>query len=127
VHIDVHAHVYPTEYLNLLERLGSTETAVARGMGADLTDAEIARRLELMDAAGVDMQLLSASPQLPHFGDAGSAADAARLIDDLYAGLVAAHSDRFRRARCRTRSPTSTPPSRRPPARLTSLDSPASR
>jgi aminocarboxymuconate-semialdehyde decarboxylase len=95
MHIDVHAHVYPTEYLDLLERLGSTETAVARGMGADLTDGEVARRLELMDAAGVDMQLLSASPQLPYFGDAGKAADAARVIDDLYGGLVAAHPDRF--------------------------------
>lgn len=95
MHIDVHAHVYPAEYLDLLQRSGAEATDVARGLGADQTHEDVNARLQLMDSAGVDVQVLSAAPQLPYFEDQGRSRDAARLIDDLYAELVARFPRRF--------------------------------
>jgi aminocarboxymuconate-semialdehyde decarboxylase len=42
------------------------------------------------------MQILSASPQLPHGRDETAAIDAARYVNDQYAELVARHPSRFR-------------------------------
>jgi len=50
----------------------------------------------LMDRAGVDLQVLSAAPQLPYGTDVDLAAAAARYVNDEYAAVVAAHPDRFR-------------------------------
>ena len=58
--------------------------------------AELDARLALMDRAGVGMQILSASPQLPHGRDETAAVDAARCVNDQYAELVARHPGRFR-------------------------------
>jgi 6-methylsalicylate decarboxylase len=63
--------------------------------GAGGTDAELAARLHLMDAAGVEVQVLSASPQLPHFDDEAHAICAARFANDLYAEIVRRHPERF--------------------------------
>lgn len=93
--IDVHAHYFPTDYLDLLERYGSTDTAVARGLRAGSDDGDIEARLAMMDVAGVDMQVLSATPQLPTFESQEHAVEAARLANDLYAEVVRAHPDRF--------------------------------
>src|SRR5206468_2937717 len=45
--------------------------------------------------AGVDMQLLSAVPQLPYFNSERDAVDIARRGNEVYAELVRAHPDRF--------------------------------
>jgi hypothetical protein len=47
--VDVHAHLWSERYLDLLVRLGSSRTAVHRGLGAGATDDELRKRFDLMD------------------------------------------------------------------------------
>lgn len=93
--IDVHAHYWTDAYLDMLVELGIPDTATQRGIGAGGGD-ELTARLKLMDRAGIDVQVLSAAPQLPYSGDADRAVAAARYVNDEYAALVSAHPDRFR-------------------------------
>src|ERR1700752_2535160 len=93
--IDVHAHCWTDAYLDMLTELGRTDTGTQRGIGAG-GGAELDARLRLMDRAGVDLQVLSAAPQLPYGDDEARTAAAARYVNDEYAALVAAHPDRFR-------------------------------
>ena len=93
--IDVHAHYWTGAYLDMLVGLGKTDTATQRGIGAG-DGAELTARLRLMDRAGIDIQVLSAAPQLPYGAYADRAVAAARHVNDEYAALVAAHPDRFR-------------------------------
>jgi aminocarboxymuconate-semialdehyde decarboxylase len=93
--IDVHAHYWTEDYIDLLVDLGLSGAVMARGLGAgDGTDLDA--RLRLMDRAGVELQVLSACPQLPYSEDGQEAASAARFVNDQYTGLVERHRDRFR-------------------------------
>ncbi|MEV6073304.1 amidohydrolase family protein [Nocardia sp. NPDC052001] len=92
--IDVHAHYWTDDYLDLLVELGKTDTDTQRGMGAG-GGAELDARLRLMDRAGVDMQVLSTAPQNPYGQDRDKAVAAARYVNNQYAEVVAAHPDRF--------------------------------
>lgn len=94
--IDVHAHYFPTDYLDRLDAIAAYETKYARGMGASETPEDLEGRLALMDRNGVDVQILSASPQLPAVADEAAAVGAARLANDAYADLLARHPERFR-------------------------------
>ncbi len=76
--IDIHAHYFPEAYLDLLERFSSGATDVARNRGAGDSHAELEARLELMDSANVQVQVLSVSPQLPYLEDEAHAVEAAR-------------------------------------------------
>jgi predicted TIM-barrel fold metal-dependent hydrolase len=93
--IDVHAHYWTEDYLDLLVDLGKADAGAARGLGAG-ADAELEARLRLMDRAGIEMQVLSASPQMPYAENKGKAARAARFANDQYAELAETHRDRFR-------------------------------
>jgi predicted TIM-barrel fold metal-dependent hydrolase len=93
--VDVHAHYWTDDYLNLLVDLGKADAGAARGIGAG-GGAELEARLRLMDRAGVQMQVLSACPQLPYGEDGTKATTAARLINDQYAALAERYPDRFR-------------------------------
>jgi 6-methylsalicylate decarboxylase len=93
--IDVHAHYWTEDYLDLLVDLGKADAGAARGLGAG-GGAELEARLRLMDHAGIEMQVLSASPQMPYAENKSKAARAARFVNDRYAELVQAHPDRFR-------------------------------
>jgi 6-methylsalicylate decarboxylase len=93
VRIDVHAHYWTNDYLDLLIDLGKADAGAARGIGAG--GAELEARLRLMDRAGVEMQVLSACPQSPYSEDGKKAASAARFVNDQYADLVQHHPDRF--------------------------------
>src|SRR6201984_3035195 len=92
--IDVHAHYWTDEYLDLLVKLGKADAGQALGIGAG-GGADLEARLRLMDRAGVQMQVLSACPQSPYGEDADQATKAARFVNDQYAGLVERHRDRF--------------------------------
>jgi predicted TIM-barrel fold metal-dependent hydrolase len=92
--IDVHAHYWTGDYIDLLVELGKADAGVVRGIGAG-DGAELDTRLQLMDRAGVQMQVLSACPQLPYGGDGQKAAKTARFVNDQYAGLVQRRRDRF--------------------------------
>jgi 6-methylsalicylate decarboxylase len=93
--IDVHAHYWTDDYLDLLIDLGKADAGAARGIGGG-GGAELEARLRLMERAGVEIQVLSACPQLPYAQDGTKAARAARFVNDQYADLVQAHPDRFR-------------------------------
>ncbi|MFJ8025725.1 amidohydrolase family protein [Streptomyces sp. NPDC096311] len=93
--IDTHAHVYPSDYLDYLDSCGVTTTGSHRGLGADDTDKELEARFALMARAGVDRQVLSASPLTGALPDAAQAARAAQMINDRYIGLVDRFHDRF--------------------------------
>jgi predicted TIM-barrel fold metal-dependent hydrolase len=92
--IAVHAHFWTDDYLDKIAALGNNDTAAQRGQGAG-DGAELDARLALMDRAGVGMQVLSASPQLPHGPDKAAAVDAARHVNDQYTDLAAHHPGRF--------------------------------
>ena len=93
--IDIHAHYWTDDYLDLLVDLGKTDAGAARGLGAG-GGAELEARLRLMDRAQVETQVLSTCPQSPYGEDAAKAASAARFVNDQYAGLAGLHRDRFR-------------------------------
>jgi len=99
MHIDVHAHIWPKEYLGVLERFGYPEQDHLIGRyfrdGGD-SDAEMDSRFALMDECGIDMQVITTSPLLPAFADEASAREAAVCINDAYAEIVRAHPRRFR-------------------------------
>ncbi|MPZ30973.1 MAG: amidohydrolase family protein [Rhodospirillales bacterium] len=94
--IDVHAHLWSEHYLDLLARLGNSRTAVHRGLGAGETDDELRKRFELMDGAGIEMQVLSVTPASPHFERQADAVEAARAANDEYAALTRRFPQRFR-------------------------------
>ncbi|MGV9408589.1 amidohydrolase family protein [Nocardia sp. NPDC003693] len=96
--IDVHAHLFPVSYLDVLDRFrGSGDgTAAVRGEGPGATPAELAARIELMDQADIEVQLLSVAPQFPHFEDRDQAVEAARAANDELAAAVRAYPDRLR-------------------------------
>ncbi len=88
--IDVHAHYYPPRYLELIGRPGLPPTAAAA-----LAGQTIGERLALLDRTGIDTQVLSVSQAQPYLPDPGRAAEAAKVGNDLYAELCAAHRGRF--------------------------------
>src|SRR5271170_6786290 len=92
--MDVHAHYWTEGYLDLLVDLGKADAGAARGLGAG-DGADLEARLRLMDRAGVEMQVLSACPQLLYGGDRDKAVKAARFVNDQYAGLAERYPDRF--------------------------------
>jgi 6-methylsalicylate decarboxylase len=93
--IDVHAHLWSERYLDLLARLGNDRTAVHHGLGAGDTDEELRRRFELMDGAGIQMQVLSVTPASPHLQRQADAVEAACMANDEYAALTRRFPDRF--------------------------------
>ncbi|MFI9380698.1 amidohydrolase family protein [Kutzneria sp. NPDC052558] len=93
--IDVHAHLWSEDYLARLAAIG-VPTQAQRGMGAGSAEEELAARFAQMDAAGVDLQILSVTPVSPHVPDEAAAVAAARFANDEYAEIVARYPDRFR-------------------------------
>ena len=79
--IDVHAHYWTEEYLDLLVDLGKADAGQARGIGAG-GGAELEARLALMDRAGVQMQVLSACPQVLSGDDGETFVRAVGYIND---------------------------------------------
>jgi aminocarboxymuconate-semialdehyde decarboxylase len=94
--IDVHAHLFPTDYLDFVQENGVTTTAGHRGLGSDDTASDLDARFALMDEAGVDLQILSVASMTGYLADRERAVAAARLINDRYAELVQRHPERFR-------------------------------
>src|SRR5215472_2635406 len=102
VKIDVHAHYFPLEYIDRLERYGASHvTGLVRTMNLGFAGSSgIADHLRNMDASGVDLQILSISGQLPYFEKEAEAVDAARLANDCYARLVREFPKRFAAFAC---------------------------
>jgi len=107
--VDVHNHFYPPAYLALLEERGRgvrirtdhqgrryLEEAGTRlaTLTPPMTDLE--RRFAMMEAVGIDLQVLSLTAPNVYAFDAGDAVAAARLVNDEYARLRALHARRLR-------------------------------
>lgn len=95
--VDTHAHVYPAAHLDDLEKCGipHDDTAIARGLQADDTAEDMAARIAMMDAAGVDVQVLSATPQMPALENEADAVRLCRDLNDRYARLAREYPGRF--------------------------------
>jgi aminocarboxymuconate-semialdehyde decarboxylase len=95
--IDVHSHYFPTEYLDLLDSFGGSQTgtAIAKHFLAGKDPGDLDARFRMLSDAGIDLQILSASPQVPYFKDPAKAVEAARLANDLYAELVRQYPKKF--------------------------------
>ncbi|WP_433236875.1 amidohydrolase family protein [Streptosporangium sp. CA-135522] len=93
--IDVHAHLWTDAYLDLLDSYGRTDTATQRGTGAGDSDRELEARFEVNDSVGIAHQILSVSPQVPHFARLQDAVHAATFANDLYADVVTRWPQRF--------------------------------
>ncbi len=100
--IDVHAHYFPLEYMDRLDRYGASHiTAFMRKMNLVFAGSSgIEGHLRNMDSCGVDLQILSVSGQLPYFEREADAVDAARRANDIYAGLVREFPKRFAAFAC---------------------------
>jgi 6-methylsalicylate decarboxylase len=97
--VDVHAHYHPRSYNESLDRLaGRSLGGFAGGRHPDTDDEEhIKRRIEMMDEAGVGIQVLSpAAGRAPYGVDEATALAAARIGNDLTAKLVQRYPDRFK-------------------------------
>jgi 6-methylsalicylate decarboxylase len=94
--IDVHSHFHPEAFRPVVERLVGRPWP--KGWDAfphtDTEDA-IKGRLDYMDAAGVDMQILSVGTHGPFSTNEVEAVEAAKFLNDSYAELIARHPTRF--------------------------------
>src|SRR5260370_31064429 len=82
--IDVHAHYFPKAYLKRMESLNADPTAGAHRPLASDEPGDLEQRLKMMDAAGVEMQLLSVSPTFPQFDQEQAPVDAPHQTNHLY-------------------------------------------
>jgi predicted TIM-barrel fold metal-dependent hydrolase len=98
--VDVHAHYHPRAYHEALSRMPGWGRGGGFAAGRQpVTDdqAHVEARLEMMEQAGVGLQVLSpAAGWAPYSSDAPSAAEAARVGNDLTAELVSRLPDRFK-------------------------------
>ncbi len=98
--VDVHAHYFPKAYNDLLVSIGgrslpeAARPITARPLRHD-DPAGLATRLQQMDDAGVQMQVLSPAASPPYAEKEADAVAAARLINDSYAELAQKYPGRF--------------------------------
>ncbi|MGH7817142.1 MAG: amidohydrolase family protein [Candidatus Binatia bacterium] len=90
--IDVHAHYYPDQYISLVSRFRGETNYRIRAPGAAVT---LEQRVDLLDKAGIRVQILSVGAQQPYFDNFNDAVSAARLGNNLYAEVCAQHGGHF--------------------------------
>ena len=100
--IDVHAHYFPVEYLDRLDRYGGSKTTAffRKGKLASEDFSGLDAHIRNMDLAKVDLQVLSVSGQLPYFANENDAVEAARFGNDIYARIVREYPKRFAAFAC---------------------------
>jgi aminocarboxymuconate-semialdehyde decarboxylase len=107
--LDLHTHYYPPAYFEAIrdtpgefafDTSPSGQTIIkyrgARFFGVTPPMTDVARRLEDMDRVGIDVEVVSLSTPNVFFADATQQPGVARLVNDAYAELVAAHPKRFK-------------------------------
>jgi 6-methylsalicylate decarboxylase len=98
--VDIHAHYLPKAYTDLLLRIGglslpeAARLRMARPRRQD-DPVGILTRLQQMDEAEVQMQVLSPAASPPYAEKEADAVEAARLINNGYAELAAQHPGRL--------------------------------
>lgn len=106
---DLHTHYYPPIYFDKIRELPSEfsfaqspsgQTIItyrgARFFGVTPPMTDVAKRLEDMDRVGIDVEVVSLSTPNVFFAGAQRQGEIARLVNDAYAELVAAHPTRFK-------------------------------
>lgn len=94
--IDVHVHHSPKAYTDAMARYAGAGRSPGWSAYPHTDSAEdVQRRLELMDEAGVDLQVLSHGIMAPYLQSETQAVEAARACNDGYADLARRHPDRF--------------------------------
>jgi aminocarboxymuconate-semialdehyde decarboxylase len=109
VKLDLHTHYYPPAYFDLIRRtegefsFGTDPTGRtiiryrgSRFFGVTPPMTDPARRLADMDRVGIDVEVLSVSTPNVFFAEGPAQVDVARLVNDAYAELIAAHPERFK-------------------------------
>jgi aminocarboxymuconate-semialdehyde decarboxylase len=94
--IDIHAHLWTTDYLDLCQSYGNVDTGTQRNKGAGMGQEEMDKRFAQMEANGVEMQILDICPQAPHFENKEHAVNAARKANDIYAEAVSRWPKKFK-------------------------------
>jgi aminocarboxymuconate-semialdehyde decarboxylase len=107
--LDLHTHYYPQAFFDQIRASGGEfgfdrsptgQTIIkyggARFFGITPPMTDVARRLEDMDRVGVDVEVVSLSTPNVFFEDAAGQPRVARMVNDAYAELVAAHPTRFK-------------------------------
>lgn len=94
--IDTHAHLYPAKYLDFLEEHGASPstTNIARNLRAS-DEEEMSARLRQMDEAGVEVQVLSVTPQAPMLEDPAAALEASHMVNDIHIDTIEKYPGRF--------------------------------
>src|SRR5579871_195566 len=94
--IDVHAHYYPADLYDLLERVTGTSRPRMRGEVPGYSrHVSVEGQLELMDQAGIERMVLSLGNTPPYYPEAPTAVAAARGCNDLYVDLHSRYPHRF--------------------------------
>ncbi len=103
--IDVHAHYFPPEYLESLNKLsdeakgplawGWKSTIERAVLGDPLMYGDMDERIRLMDVAGIDLQVLSLSMPNVYFADSEESLRLARLSNDCFAELQRKYQSRI--------------------------------
>jgi predicted TIM-barrel fold metal-dependent hydrolase len=94
--VDAHAHYHPARYSEALSRMGINGRPFAPHPDTD-SQEHVEKRLEMMEDAGVSLQVLSpAAGRAPYGADEALAVEAARIGNDINAELVARHPDKFK-------------------------------
>ena len=108
--IDVHTHMLSRDYLALLYDKGAPQYAAGKSRaGEDIIRMwgapfmtllpemwDYDKRIADMDAAGVDVAIVSLTCPNAYFGDAETSIEAARIVNDSMAAEQTAHPDRIR-------------------------------
>jgi aminocarboxymuconate-semialdehyde decarboxylase len=102
--VDIHAHLYPKAYLDLLARVVANDGSPwARAVAFLLDDRIVPNRrmwdveahIEDMDQAGVEEEVLSLSCPMSYFSDEKDSVEAARIVNDSLAEICARYPKRF--------------------------------
>ncbi len=88
--IDVHSHLYPAEFLDLMVSLGREDLRRVNRQELDMSG-----RVAAQDASGVDAQVLSFVGLNAVVDDPGGATEAAQCLNDIYADVCARGDGRF--------------------------------
>jgi aminocarboxymuconate-semialdehyde decarboxylase len=91
--IDVHAHYFLPEYLDLLSRLAGGAAEAEHRLPAGRLPLD--ERADLLTEIGVDLQVLSEGQRQPYLPREADAVAAARLANDLYADACRAYPTRY--------------------------------
>jgi len=106
---DLHTHYYPEVFFQMIRDTPSEfsfdkdptgRTIIthrgARFFGITPPMTDPAKRLEDMDRVGIDVEVISLSTPNIFFADAQRQPEVARILNDAYAELIAAHPKRFK-------------------------------